>query len=432
MRKFMLSFVLGIALGDWLSVFSAAAFNHHRQATRCDFSNNFALSVEEQNLNQGLPNYGLFGPTLIQKAGFVPQVDQISNNFCGADSFDKAKQNIREAGKLLFQFAVGRAQNDNTGGEVNRYDDRPLYWARLTLTKAIKQWKPGFEMSDDARKELVTTFDLASRGLDSVSFPTGSSARRVMVAGFDPFRLDVHIRAANPAGAIALQLSGKTFNTPDGPIVVHAVVLPVLYGENGFDDGIVEAAFGPALQDADRRPDAIVTISQGLIGQFEIERWAGGWRGGFPDNNNLTSTGPVPPAAGWPQPNINFIETTLPYKQMQDAATGPFKVRYNTEFCEWPKGSPTTEPCIRHDSGVPAADSIPAEGSGGDYLSNESMYRANRLRVGLGLTNLREGHLHVPVLGLPDGDAPSDQKFEKKRLDIISQALQLVEAVGKP
>ena len=79
-------------------------------------------------------------------------------------------------------------------------------------------------------------------------------------------------------------------------------------------------------------------------------------------------------------------------------------------------------PCQRGGNGI--------AGGGGDYLSNESMYRANRLRLGLSATAVLGGHLHTPVLGQPvDPTALTDAAFERDRRVIADQVAALVSVI---
>jgi len=398
-------------------------------AAQC-FNPNAKLTVEEQRLTATMPAGGpAVGPTLVSQAGFDPLVGDFTTKLCAAKSTAAARQLVATAGDNLWQTAVDRAQGRRPGmGTLDPHDDRPLYWARLQLSKALRQWQPKFTLSAADRTALLTSLDHGSRGLNSDKLPAGGGVKKVMVSGFDPFQLDgTGVRISNPAGASALQLDGLTISTLNGPAVVQAVTFPVVWGY--FDQGIVEAAYGTALSDPTRRPDMIMTLSQGRPNQFDIERWAGDWRGGFPDNNNLSSTGPVPAAAGWPQPADQFIETTLPYQQMQAVPTGSYKVNFDLLFCVWSDSSHpgTGQQVCRTDA--PKPGEIAAQGGGGDYLSNESMYRSNRVRLGLGATTVRGGHLHTPVLGEPAGTtALTDAAFEARRTAIANQAIALVTA----
>jgi pyrrolidone-carboxylate peptidase len=382
------------------------------------------LTVEEQRLTASLPAGGpAVGPELVRLAGFDPLVAEVKHDLCAARTPRRAERVVTQAGERLWRTAVDRAQGRRPDlGTLDRFDDRPLYWARLQLSSAIRQWAPA---SSSQRASLLTAFDRGSRGLDDVRFPLGKT-RRVMVSGFDPFQLDgAGITISNPAGASALQLDGRVLDTPSGPAVVQAVSFPVVWGY--FDQGIVESAYGTALRDRARRPDVVLTISQGRPGRFDVERWAGAWRGGFPDNNNASVTGGVPPAAGWPQPDVQFIETTLPYTRMLEV-TGGYPVNFNQAFCVWPDSSHpgTGTPVCRSDA--PAPGEIAASGGGGNYLSNESMYRANRVRLGLGLTSVAGGHMHTPVLGQPTG--LTDPAFEARRQAIASEVLSLTSAAA--
>ena len=387
------------------------------------------LTVEEQRLTATMPAGGpAVGPELVRLAGLDPLVAEVKHDLCAARTPRRAERVVTQAGDRLWRTAVDRAQGRRPDlGTLDRFDDRPLYWARLQLSSAVRQWTPAFPLPE--RAFLLAAFDRGSRGLDDVRFPLGKT-RRVMVSGFDPFQLDgAGVRISNPAGASALQLDGRVLDTPSGPAMVQAVSFPVVWGY--FDEGVVEAAYGSALRDRARRPDVLMTISQGRPGRFDIERWAGAWRGGFPDNNNASVTGGVPPAAGWPQPDVQFIETTLPYQRMLAAPAGAYPVNFNQAFCVWPDSSHpgAGTPVCRSDA--PAAGEIAASGGGGNYLSNESMFRANRVRLGLGLTSVAGGHLHTPVLGQPtDPAALTDPDFESRRQAIAAQVVTLATAAA--
>ncbi|MFD5826795.1 hypothetical protein [Lentzea sp. NPDC060358] len=393
----------------------------HAQDSNC-YDTTAPLTVEEQRLDDTLVTGGpAVGPALVKLAGFDGRVANFTAKLCRQGAPKQAQQFVEREGAALWKAAVARAQSTTTLAH-DAYDDRPLYWARLQLSSALRQWKPRFAVSPADRAKLVQRFDWASRGLSDVAFPAQPGVRKIAVTGFDPFQLSgTNVRRANPAGAAALQLDGRQIDTPTGKVVLQAAVLPVLWG--GFDEGIVEQFYGTALQQG---PDAFVTISQGRPGRFDVERWAARWRGGFGDNNDVGSYGSVPDAAGWPQPDDEFIETTLPHQKMIDAGTGPFTVAYNPAFCEWV--TVDVELSCRTDQPTPGR--VAASGGGGDYLSNESMYRANRLRTGWGATDVLGGHLHTPVLGQPaDPAALTDAAFEKQRRDIADQVKALVSVV---
>ena len=394
----------------------------HAQPAPC-FDANAPTTVEEQRLGDRLtPTGPAVGPELVRLAGFEDDVSRFTTRLCEPISRTQAFQFVRTGAAELWRAAVLRAQSPQTW---DSYDDRPLYWARLLATKALRQWQPrGWQLSPTDRTALVESFDRASRGVEDQG--SGGGVRRMVVTGFDPFQLGgTSVRRSNPSGAAALRLDGQVVQTPSGPVVVETAVLPVLW--RAFDQGIVERFHGMALYS---NPHALVTVSQGRPGQFDVERWAGRWRGGALDNNNVSVRGVVPNAAGWPQPALEFIETTLPHQRMVAAGTGPFPVRYNREFCEWPVGTVPgtgTADC-RADEPTPGAAA--ASGSGGDYLSNESMYRANRVRLGLNATTLPGGHLHTPVLGQPaDPAALTDAAFERDRRAIADQVAALVSVI---
>ncbi|HEX4220831.1 MAG TPA: hypothetical protein VHZ97_00565 [Pseudonocardiaceae bacterium] len=425
-RTRLLSVLLAVAMP---LAFAPAVADASTPHTGC-YDQNAPLTVEEQRLTvpvaAGQP---AAGPELVDEAGFGPLVGAFGTALCLLPNAATADAFLLAQGKALWATAVARAKGKLRIGTLNSDDDRPLYWARLELTKDVHQWQPKFTLSDATRTKLVGDLDDASRGIDSIGFGPSDGAKLVMVSGFDPFELDGgNINRSNPAGASALALDGKEFDTPQGRIKVESVNFPVLWG--AFDDGIVERAYGKALT-GPRPLSLMITLSQGYPGMFTIERWAADWRGGEPDNNNLDESGPIPPAAGEPQPAAQFIQTTLPYQQMVAARTGSYPVIYHQLFCVWPdstKPGQGTEACAN--DGDPAPGAAAASGGGGDYLSNESMYRANRLRIGLGLTSLPGGHVHTPVLNNPSGVLTSPQ-FESDRRSIVDQTVNIVQAAGQ-
>ncbi len=56
------------------------------------------------------------------------------------------------------------------------------------------------------------------------------------------------------------------------------------------------------------------------------------------------------------------------------------------------------------------------------------MFRANRVRLGLGLTSVAGGHLHTPVLGQPTG--LTDPAFEARRQAIAAEVVELATAAA--
>ncbi|WP_199536846.1 hypothetical protein [Spongiactinospora gelatinilytica] len=164
---------------------------------------------------------------------------------------------------------------------------------------------------------------------------------------------------------------------------------------------------------------------QGRPGQFDIERHNAAWRGGFPDNENRSSTGLIPVTDPAAQPQ--WTVTTLPYQDIVATPTGRFPVHDNTQVTEIPAGE--TTPVVRPDG--PTEGSAARSGSGGDYPSNEIAYRATLLRDRLG-RKIPGGHVHTPVLEFgagntdPETGTVTDPDFVRNRLDIIAQVRSIV------
>ncbi|MEU9169057.1 pyroglutamyl peptidase [Streptomyces sp. NPDC048420] len=369
-------------------------------------------TVEEQRLDKAVPR------EILERSGFDAVTLRFTRALGSAHSYAAARKVVVRQGSALWKRAVDRAQGRGpAGGDLSRDDDRPLYWARLAMTREVRTWEPSFGLSDGQRDSLLGELERNSRGQTAVRYPAGDRLKRVLVTGFDPFTLDRDIRISNPSGASALALDGTVIRTAAGPARVETVVFPVRWRD--FTEGTVERVLRPYL----KKVDLFTTVSQGRVGRFDVERTNGAWRGGFPDNDNIGVTETVPVADPASQPQ--WTTTTLPYKAIVEADTGRFPVYDNTSVTEIPAGG--TQPVVRPDG--PTEGSAARAGGGGNYLSNEIAYRATLLRDRLGLHGvLPGGHVHTPVLEFGAGNTTevTDPAFVRNRLDIIAQVRAIV------
>jgi len=421
------------AIGVALVTVPGPALGYHAAPSAQCYDRSAPTTYEETRIETpALPGGHRVPYRLVELGGFTGFVERLSADLCRARSVKAANRLVQRRGAELWRTAVERAQGRRLMGTIERYDDRPLYWARLMGTRDLRQWRPPFDLSDAARADLVKTFEYASRGISSTDFPRSNKVTRVLVSGFDPYQLNNEIRRSNPSGASALQLDGQVYRVGDRTVHIESVVFPVTW--SAFNAGYVEDAFGPHLTaNAKERADLIMTISQGVRGSMNIEQWAGAWRGGSPDNNNEGTAELIPRARNWPQPDPNpeFIQTTLPYQQMIAAGTTPWPVILNPRICEWTNNTrPDPTMVVCHTNG-PSPGAQAHSGGGGSYLSNESMYRSNRLRLALGATDVPGGHLHISALVYPqDPLVIIDAAFASDRAQTIEQTIALVKAAG--
>ncbi|MEX3100094.1 MULTISPECIES: pyroglutamyl peptidase [unclassified Streptomyces] len=372
-----------------------------------------APTVEEQRLDRAVPR------EILARSGFDSVAPEFARALGGARGYAQARAVVVREGSALWRRAVDRAQGRGpVTGDLSRGDDRPLYWARLGMTRELRGWEPSFGLSAAQRAALLDELERTSRGQTDIAYPARDKGlKRVLVTGFDPFTLDADIRISNPSGATALALDGTVIETAHGPARIETAVFPVRWQD--FTEGSVERALRPHLP----RVDLFTTVSQGRVGRFDIERTNGAWRGGFGDNDNIgrTETIPVTDPASQPQ----WTTTTLPYAAIVAARTGPFPVYDNTSVTEIPAGG--TAPVERPDGPTPG--STAREGGGGDYLSNEIAYRATLLRDRLGLhDSLPGGHVHTPVLQFGAGNTTevTDPEFVGNRERIVGQVREIV------
>ncbi|MGW6455823.1 pyroglutamyl peptidase [Streptomyces sp. NPDC055078] len=370
-----------------------------------------AVTVEEARLDGAVPR------EILRRGGFHTVAPRFAGALDGARSYRQAARAVGRHGSSLWDRAVDRAQGRGPArGDLSRDDDRPLYWARLAMTRELRQWQPGFAVTDSQRARLLDRLERSSRGQDSLDLPGADrGVKRVVMTGFDPFTLDRDIRISNPSGAAALALDGTLIRTADGPARIETAVFPVRWRD--FADGTVERTLRAKLPKA----DLFTTVSQGRAGRVDIERTNGAWRGGFPDNERVSrrETVPVSDPASQPQ----WTSSTLPYAAILAADTGRFPVYDNTTVTQIPAGG--TAPVVS--PGGPTPGSTARAGGGGDYLSNEIAYRATLLRDRLGLT-VPGGHVHTPVLEFGTGNTTeiTDPVFVRNRLDIVAQVREII------
>lgn len=352
----------------------------------------------------------------IARGGFEPSIPAFSGALAGATTLSAARTVVATHGRRLWGRATSAAQ-----GPSADTDDRPLYWARLALTRTLREWAPRFHLSAANRDALSDLLERASRGMDTVRFPGAASQKRIVISGFDPFGFDMAdyglTRASNPSGSAALALDGTTLANGSHQARVEAVVFPVRFA--AFDAGLVERLFTPFLT-GPNPVNMIMTIGIGGA-NYEIEEYAGRARGPDTEDNAgvSASTSAAPPGLG---AGPEFLRGTLPGSARaslgRPGGSGPED--YETTVREIPQGS-TEE--AESETG-PTAGSTAVEGSGAAFLCNEIFYR---IRLAGGQGSVRAGHLHVPVLPLVGGTTTA-QQFAAARDGIVTTVRSILTA----
>ncbi|MGI5122217.1 pyroglutamyl peptidase [Marinactinospora thermotolerans] len=360
---------------------------------------------------------------ILRRSGLGRGVEDFAVELGRAEGAGAAYEVVRRHGVRLWRAATRRAQGaDRRHGDLPSCDDRPLYWARLRMIVALRQWRPVAGIDAAEQAGLVTELERGSRGWTSIR-RAPAQRPQVVVTGFDPFRLDVDICRANPSGAAALALAGQVLACADTEVEVCAALFPVRWRD--FTDGVVEQVLAPHLL-GPRPARAVITVSQGRAGRFDLEAYNGAWRGGAPDNEGAGRAEPVPPPpVGLPalSPLPQWTVSTLPRATIAAAETGRFPVVDNTRVVEIPAGmdSPVERP---HG---PTPGSTAREGGGGDYLSNEIAYRNTVLREVSG-RSIPAGHLHTPI-PRASGPAVVSAEFIRDLDDIVTQVRRIVATV---
>jgi pyrrolidone-carboxylate peptidase len=378
---------------------------------------------------------------ILEAAGFEDFEARFIHALCTAKGFEQGERAAANLGAQLWRAAVKRSQGSEVEGELPASDDRPLYWARLQMTRAIQQYRPDFPLSAEQRHDLVWAVEVNSRGQgDQINLPAGAGVDRMLVSGFDPFTLDPEPRRGNPSGASILGLDGTVVETEDGPVFIESVILPVNWTE--FDLGMVEDAFGPFMQEGRRQVEGTMTISQGG-GRFDIEQFNGRFRTGTSNDGINPCPSPLftrpecqitPPTEWVPFEPPQWTSSTQPIQAMLNAGTGPFLVNHRTSVTEFVTCGET--PTVFRPNG-PTPGSCARSGGGGSYLSNEVAYRVTLLRDALGV-DIPAGHLHIPPMPFAPDNAPNspdpqitDPTFEQNRTNVITQTRDLVRVAAR-
>ncbi len=313
---------------------------------------------------------------------YEAQVDRLIQRYRADNGELTATRKVAEDANALWRAAVADVQ-------AGFFDDRALYWNRLAARTRLKRADPGFAIVPWQREIMLSTLEKASRGMSDIQFDEQSDVK-ILLTGFDPFRLDEHLDQSNPSGLAALALDGQRWQVAGRSVQIESVLIPVRFAD--FDQGLIESLLTPYLRD--RKVDLVVTVSMGRD-QFDLERFPGRNRSAEAGDNLNVLTGasplqPLPPRLNGAELNgPEFVEFSLPVSQMQ-RAEGPFEIRDNR--------SVTTRTGSKEAIGLYALnDAVSVSGSGGGYLSNEISYRSILLKDLLG-SPVPVGHIHTPKI----------------------------------
>ncbi|MBE0459239.1 hypothetical protein NDQ71_16570 [Pseudoalteromonas sp. KG3] len=339
-------------------------------------------------------------------SAFSDDINQFEQNWKSLKSYKNATDLIHDYSKLLWLDAKQRIS------KTNNFDDRELYWARLQSSKVIRSHKPDFAITDAELTALLTMLENGSRGRTDLAY-TKNTDKKILLTGFDPFLLDRNINQSNPSGVAALLLDGQVISYKGITAEVNTVMVPVRYED--FDQGIIEQLLAPYY--ALNNVDMIVTVSMGGK-EFDLERFPGKRRSvTAPDNANIvyggTATDPkISRLNDHPLPGNEFVEFSLPVKQMQQAK-GPFKINDNHKVI-------TLEKALEPKSLAELEGAIAVKGGGGGYLSNEISYRSIRLRDELN-SDIPTGHIHTPRIA--QFEPETEAKIVKQIQAMLEQSL---------
>tara|TARA_B110000211_G_scaffold73090_2_gene84888 strand:- start:2070 stop:3260 length:1191 start_codon:yes stop_codon:yes gene_type:complete len=356
-----------------------------------------ALTIEEQRIERALESI----PNV--SARLKPRVDAFTEQLTKASNYTVLTQLTTRHGSGLWRDAK-QAFN-----QLNDYDDRPLYWARLQMSKALRSSKAFVNLLASQQQKLLWTLELQSRGQADIAFDKKTD-KKILLTGFDPFFLDRHIDQSNPSGVVALSLDDLVLSIDGKTAEIEVLIVPVRFRD--FDQGMIEELLTPYIQD--QSVDMVLTVSMGRE-NFDLERYPALRRSAkAPDNLNVltgaTKTNPlVPKLKSSALLGPEFVEFSLPITAMQKGE-GNYLVNDNRKVSTLSGGEFNAQAL------ADITKQISVAGSGGGYLSNEISYRSIVLRDSFNPT-LPVGHIHTPRI----------KAFDQKILiDIVNQSKSII------
>ena len=356
-----------------------------------------ALTIEEQRIERALESI----PNV--SARLKPRVDAFTEQLTKASNYTVLTQLTTRHGSGLWRDAK-QAFN-----QLNDYDDRPLYWARLQMSKALRSSKAFVNLLASQRQKLLWTLELQSRGQADIAFDKKTD-KKILLTGFDPFFLDRHIDQSNPSGVVALSLDDLVLSINGKTAEIEVLIVPVRFRD--FDQGMIEELLTPYIQD--QSVDMVLTVSMGRE-NFDLERYPALRRSAkAPDNLNVltgaTKTNPlVPKLKSSTLLGPEFVEFSLPITAMQKGE-GNYLVNDNRKVSTLSGGEFNAQALAN------IVKQTSVSGSGGGYLSNEISYRSIVLRDSFNPT-LPVGHIHTPRIKAFD---------QKVLIDIVNQSKSII------
>ncbi len=363
--------------------------------------NNTALTVEELRIDKAQQ----LMPTVTSR--LTTRVEKFSSQLSKANNYTVLTQLTMRHAKALWLEAKTSFR------QLNDFDDRPLYWARLQMSKALRSSKAFAQLFANQQQKLLWTLELQSRGQMDIKFDKKAD-KKILLTGFDPFFLDRHIDQSNPSGVVALSLDDLVVSMEGQTAEIEVLIIPVRFRD--FDQGMIEELLSPYIQD--KSVDMVLTVSMGRE-NFDLERYPALRRSAnAPDNINVltgaTKTNPlVPMLKSSTLLGPEFVEFSLPIMAMKKGE-GKYIVNDNRNVSTLSGGAFNAQAL----ADITKQTSV--SGSGGGYLSNEISYRSILLRNKFN-SSLPVGHIHTPKISAFDKQALSD--IVKQTKSIITQGV---------
>ena len=363
--------------------------------------NNTELTVEELRIDKAIksmPDVALRLSARVDE--FTQQVNQATN--------------YTVLTQLVIRHGTGLWLDAKTSfNQLNDVDDRPLYWARIQMSKALRSSKTFADLFSNQQEKLLWSLELISRGQMDIKFDKNTD-KKILLTGFDPFFLDKHIDQSNPSGVVALSLDDIVVSMEGQTAEIEVLIVPVRFAD--FDQGMIEELLKPYI--ADKSVDMVLTVSMGRE-NFDLERYPALRRSAnAPDNLNIltgaTKSNPlVPKLHNTELRGPEFVEFSLPISSMLKGS-GKYQVNDNRKVSTLSGGT------FNGQALVDLIKQTSVSGSGGGYLSNEISYRSILLRDQFNLT-LPVGHIHTPRIKAYDQQALTDIINQTK--NIITQGV---------